>query len=117
MLELETKGNIVSGYSYTYFTDGEKRYYTICKLKGTINKASHSVEVREYERTKTNVPQNIRNCFQVHRLTFFKQGDDQTLEGSWTPAPNQEGDCGYGTTLLARRVLKNVNTLTNISSK
>jgi hypothetical protein len=115
VLELETKGLVVTGYSYTYFTDGEKRYYTICKLKGTINKASHSVEVREYERTKTNVPQNIHNCFQVHKLTYFKQGDDQTLEGSWVPAPDQEGDCGYGTTILARRVLKNINTLATIT--
>jgi hypothetical protein len=115
VLELETKGLVVTGYSYTYFTDGEKRYYTICKLKGTINKASHSVEVREYERTKTNVPQNIHNCFQVHKLTYFKQGEDQTLEGSWIPAPDQEGDCGYGTTLLSRRVLKNINTLANIT--
>ena len=28
----------VTGYSYTYFTEGAKRYYTICKLKGTITK-------------------------------------------------------------------------------
>ena len=28
------------------------------------------MEVTEFERTKTNVPVNIRNCFQVHKLTF-----------------------------------------------
>ena len=32
VLELETSGSKVLGYSYTYFTDGGKRYYTICKL-------------------------------------------------------------------------------------
>lgn len=116
VLELETKGTTVSGYSYTYFTDGEKRYYTICKLKGTIDKGSRSVEVREYERTKTNVPQNIRNCFQVHRLTYFNKEDEQTLDGSWIPAPNQEGDCGYGTTVLSRRVLKRNNSLANLNT-
>lgn len=106
VLELESSGTKVTGYSYTYFSEGGKRYYTICKLTGTINKASKSIEIKETERTKTNVPVNIRNCFQVHRLTYFKKGDDLSLEGTWVPAPNQEGDCGYGSTILSRRVLQ-----------
>ena len=116
VLELETNGNEVTGYSYTYFNDAGKRYYTICRLKGTINKRTRYIEVAEVERTKTNVPKHIRNCFQVHKLTYFKQGDTQTLEGSWVPAPNQEGDCGFGTTVLTRRVLKNVTPLFNNST-
>ena len=107
VLELECSGNKVSGYSYTYFSDGGKRYYTICKLTGTINRASKSIEVNETARTKTNVPVTIRNCFQIHRLTYFQKGDDLSLEGSWVPVPNQEGDCGFGTTVLSRRLLKN----------
>jgi hypothetical protein len=107
VLEIEVNGSDVSGFSYTYFEEGGKRYYTICKLEGKLNKRSKYIEVTETERTKTNVPVHIRNCFQVHKLTYFKQGDEQTLEGTWTPAPKQEGDCGYGTTKLARRVLKN----------
>lgn len=113
VLELETNGNDVSGYSYTYFNDGGKRYYTICRLKGKLNKKSRYIEVTEVERTKTNVPNHIRNCFQVHKLTYFKKDDLQTLEGSWIPAPNQEGDCGYGTTVLSRRVLKKETPLFN----
>ena len=106
VLELECKGNDVTGYSYTYFNEGGNRYYTICKLKGKLNKRSRYIEVTEIERTKTNVPTNVRNCFQIHKLTYFKEGDEQKLEGTWIPAPNQQGDCGYGTTLLSRRVLK-----------
>ena len=106
VLEIECKGKNVTGYSYTYFSEGGKRYYTICKLKGTVNNASKYVEVTEFERTKTNVPVNIRNCFQIHKLTFFQQGDQQTLEGTWVPAPNQAGDCGYGSTVLTRRMLQ-----------
>ena len=113
VLELETNGNIVTGYSYTYFNDGGKRYYTICKLIGRLNKGSRYVEVTETERTKTNVPTHIRNCFQIHKLTYFKENDKQTLEGSWAPAPNQEGDCGSGTTVLSRRVLKKNTPLFN----
>jgi len=106
VLELETNGSEVTGYSYTYFTDGGKRYYTICRLTGKMNKRSGYIEVTEVERTKTNVPNHIRNCFQVHKLTYYREGDVQTLKGTWSPAPNQEGDCGYGTTTLSRRVLK-----------
>lgn len=106
VLELECNGNKVSGYSYTYFSDAGKRYYTICRLSGTIDKASKSVEVRETERTKTNVPVTIRNCFQIHKLVYSQKSDEQSLEGSWVPVPNQQGDCGFGTTLLTRRVLQ-----------
>ena len=113
VLELECNGAVVTGYSYTYFNEEGKRYYTICRLEGKLNKKSQYVEVREVERTKTNVPNTIRNCFQIHKLTFFKKGDEQTLEGSWSPAPNQEGDCGYGSTLLSRRILKKNTPLYN----
>jgi hypothetical protein len=63
------------------------------------------VEIKEIERTKTNIPVHIRNCFQVHKLTYFKQGDVETIEGKWVPAPNQKGNCGFGNTILTRRTL------------
>ena len=106
VLEIECKANAVTGYSYTYFSDGGKRYYTICKLAGTVNRASKYIELKEIERTKTNVPVNIRNCFQIHKLTYFQTDDEQSLEGNWVPVPNQSGDCGFGTTLLTKRILK-----------
>ncbi len=115
VLELECNGSNVTGYSYTYFNEGGNRYYTICKLKGKVNNKSKYVEVTETERTKTNVPYYVRNCFQIHKLTFFKKGDEETLEGSWIPAPNQEGNCGYGSTVLSRRVLKPVTPQYNKS--
>lgn len=106
ILELTANGNRVTGYSYTYFSEGGKRYYTICKLSGTFNKATKYIEVKETERTKTNVPVNVRNCFQIHRLTYSQDSTEQILEGTWVPVPNQEGDCGFGTTMLSRRVLQ-----------
>ena len=115
VLELECKGSKVSGYSYTYFNEGGNRYYTICKLKGKINTKTRFVEVVEIERTKTNVPYNIRNCFQTHRLTFYKEGDQETLEGNCVPAPDQAGGCGYGTTVLSRRLLKDITKQYNKS--
>lgn len=106
VLEIECSGSKVTGYSYTYFSDGGKRYYTICKLNGTLNKAGKYIELKEIERTKTNVPVNIRNCFQIHRLSYSEEADEQKLEGTWVPVPNQNGDCGFGTTFLSKRLLQ-----------
>ncbi len=105
VLELEMNGNKISGSSYTYFTEGGIKYYTICKLEGSFNKKTKALEVKETQRVKTNIPSNIRNCYQVHKLTYFKQGDTETLEGDWMPAPNQDGSCGFGITQLTRRTL------------
>lgn len=105
VLELKVNGSRVSGYSYTYFSDAGQKYYTICKIVGTLNYSKKTVEIRETERTKTNVPHNITNCFQVHKLSYRKEGADEILEGSWIPAPNQNGNCGFGYTKLVRRSL------------
>jgi hypothetical protein len=107
VLDLECKNKKVTGFSYTYFEEGGKRFYTICRLEGYYDSRSKYVEVKEVERTKTNVPVEVRNCFQVHKLSFFKpKMGDETLEGNWIPAPGQEGNCGFGSTSLTRRALK-----------
>ncbi len=107
VLELETHGAAVSGYSYTYFTDAGKRYYTICKLKGSINRSTKEIVVTEYERTKYNTPPDFSNCFQTHKLKYIKENaDTENLQGTWVPAPNQSGNCGYGKSSLARRIVK-----------
>jgi hypothetical protein len=117
VLEIETNGKTVSGYSYTYFMENGKKYYTICKLKGKQNETSNTIEVIEYERTKTNVPNEINNCFQIHKLRFVKAGTTLRLEGTWAPAPNQGGDCGYGTTLLTKKVLTEHSAFSKNTSK
>ena len=107
VLELDVNNKKVSGTSYTYFTENGIRYYTICKLDGTIEPQKKYIEVTEVERTKTNIPSYIPNCFQVHKLTYFKNDKGETLEGNWIPAPKQSGNCGFGTTILTRRTLIN----------
>lgn len=112
VLDLDISGKNVSGYSYTYFADGGKRYYTICKLKGFFDKKRKYVEVEETERTKTNVPVRISNSFQVHKLTWRKDGDNEVLEGKWIPAPGQDNmNTGFGTTLLTKRSLREIAPL------
>ena len=106
VLELETRGNDISGYSYTYFSEGEKHYYTICRLKGTIDRSAKQLVVTEVERTKFNTPPDFRNCFQVHKLKYNKENpEEESLSGTWFPAPDQEGDCGFGKTALNRKIV------------
>lgn len=108
VLELETRGTQVSGYSYTYFSEAGKRYYTICKLKGTINRATKEIVVTEFERTKYNTPRDFSNCFQTHKLKYSKENNEtEILSGTWTPAPEQGGNCGFGRTSLTKRSIKN----------
>lgn len=110
VLELECYGSEVTGYSYTYFTERNKRYYTICKLKGTLNRATKEIIVTEFERTKFNTPPDFSNCFQTHKLKYVKQSDEtEALQGTWIPAPNQNGDCGYGHTTLERKINKRIS--------
>lgn len=107
VLELEINGSKVSGYSYTYFNAGKKRYYTICKLRGSLDKSTKDIVVTEFERVKYNTPPDFQNCFQTHKLHYVQDSADvETLRGTWMPAPDQTGNCGYGTTFLSRRIVK-----------
>ena len=105
VLELTTEGSKVSGYSYTYFHEGVNRYYTICRLIGTLDRQTNDLVVTEVERTKFNTPPDFQNCFQTHRLHYEKDSGMETLRGTWIPAPNQGRGCGTGTTVLSRRII------------
>lgn len=115
VLELDVNDNKVTGTSYTYFTENGKKFYTICKVDGTVDLKKKYIEVKETERTKTNIPNNVSNCLQIHKLTYFKQGNIETLEGNWTPSPTQKGNCGFGTTFLTRRSL--ISSYPNLITK
>lgn len=111
VLELTVNGSKVSGYSYTYFQEGLKRYYTICRLTGTFDDESRDLVVTEIERTKFNTPPDFQNCFQTHRLHYETDSDDmEVLRGTWLPAPNQGRGCGTGTTVLSRRIVNDLPT-------
>lgn len=107
VIDLDVQNNKATGFSYTYFTQGGKKYYTICRLEGYADKKRKYIEVRETERTKTNVPDEIINSFQIHKLFWRKSGADEVLEGNWVPAPGQQNN-GFGTTLLTKRQLREI---------
>lgn len=104
VLELHVDGSQIFGYSYTYFREGDKKYYTICRVTGSFNRETNDLIVTEVERTKFNTPPGFGNCFQTHRLHYSREGDSATLRGTWIPAPNQPPGCGSGQTVLSRRI-------------
>lgn len=105
VLELEINGTSVGGFSYSYFQG--RRYYVICKLEGSYNKSTQSIRVTETERIKGNTPPDFTDCFQIHFLTWEKDGKVEKLVGRWETAPGQLGGCGVGRTTLTRRTLSN----------
>ncbi|MFT3844170.1 MAG: hypothetical protein QM725_03895 [Lacibacter sp.] len=109
-LELDIKGSAVEGTSTTYFIIDGKKCYTICKVEGTFDAKSKTIVSKEVARVKANTPVWFKDCFQIHTLTYFKQGDKETLEGTWKPT-RKEDNCGSGTTSLSRKQLaKNLLT-------
>ena len=104
VLEIELAGTQVTGYSYTYFSISGKRYFVICKLKGSFDKGSKSLSVNEVETVKTNTPPDFKNCHQSHELTYLKQADKEILLGKWKPV-EKGSDCGKGNTSLERKLL------------
>ena len=109
VLEIESKGSQLSGYSYTYFSLAGKRYFVICRLKGTYDKGSKSMEIKEIETIKTNTPPDFENCHQAHQLTYLKQKDKETLIGKWKPS-EKGSTCGKGFTELERKALIKENS-------
>ena len=109
VLELEIKGKTVEGFSYTYFYISGKRCYVICRLEGSYDKGSKSLEVTEVERVKSNTPPDFKDCLQTHILTYFKAGGIETLKGKWKSASLKD-DCGEGNSEFERKTLANINT-------
>ena len=119
VLDLEVNGKNITGYSYTYFSNAGNKYYTICRLEGIADKKRKYVEITEIARTKTNIPVNISNSFQVHKLTWRREGENEILEGTWLPAAGQDQkNTGYGKTVLTKRQLSEISALAKkINSK
>ena len=106
VLELEIHNNQITGSSYSYFNSGQNKYYTICRVTGTLDPKTKEMEVVEVEKLKSNTPAGFGTCLQIHKLKYEKQADgSEVLRGTWIPAPNQATDCGVGITVLSRRVM------------
>ena len=109
ILEIESAGDKINGFSYTYFALAGKRFYVICRLEGMYDKASKSLVVNEVETLKTNTPPEFQNCLQSHQLTYLKKSDKEILIGKWKPT-KIGSDCGKGLTELERKFIEKIPT-------
>ena len=116
VLELEVNGAEVTGYSYTYFAMAGKRYFVICKLKGTYDKGSKSLKVVEVENLKSNTQPDFQNCLQSHQLTYFKKNDKEILIGKWSPS-EKGSTCGNGNTEVERKTIAGITVQNPSTSK
>ena len=112
VLEIVAKDRSFEGSSITYFIIRGKRYFTICRIKGTIDPLSKTIVSTEVERIKANTPPDFKDCFQIHTLTYFKKDTVEQLVGIWKPAKPTAGCGGSGTTVLQRKIFqqKKLNT-------
>lgn len=121
VLEIEAKDRSFEGSSITYFIIRGKRYFTICRIKGTIDPLSKTIVSTEVERIKANTPPDFKDCFQIHTLTYFKKDSIEKLVGIWKPATPTAGCGGSGTTVLQRKIFqqKKLNAVqqNNLASK
>lgn len=106
VLEIEAKDRSFEGSSITYFIINGKRYFTICRIKGTIDPLSKTIISTEVERIKANTPPDFKDCFQIHTLTYFKKDSLEQLVGIWKPATPTPGCGGSGTTVLNRKIFQ-----------
>jgi archaellum component FlaF (FlaF/FlaG flagellin family) len=107
VLDMVDENHVVTGKSYTYFTAEGKRYYSICAVEGKANVITNEVKIIEVKRLKTNIPSNIINRLQIHKLSLKKRGNKYFLEGTWQPKNEEDKKLiGYGTTQLEKRILQ-----------
>jgi hypothetical protein len=104
-LELTISGSTVTGHSFTYFSENNQRYYTICKITGIWQSSKNELMIQETELVKTNLPNHIQNCFQRHTLIYSHESGNDVLKGKWLPA-QKNSDCGFGSTYLSRNTLQ-----------
>ncbi len=104
VVDIQCHGSQISGTAYTYFYSMGKKYYTICKITGVVNRQEHTVLIREVARIKSNVPEDIDNYFQEHTLSYSPYSV-KTLRGTWVSTKSRDGMTSYGSTTLHRRTL------------
>jgi len=92
ILDIKMDGVKVTGHSYTFFN--KRREYIICKVEGTYNNQSKTIEVIETKVVKKKALTFNEVVYQKNLLKYSRSGDIENLRGSWINAKNKNGDGG-----------------------
>jgi hypothetical protein len=105
-LQLEQKGNAVSGVSYSYLTTV---FYGKATLTGNFSKTSQKALVEEIKTVEVRMEGGSTVCIMKCRFEYSKSGREEFLEGTYTSKYEKNGygakkgdDCGGGTVYLRR---------------
>jgi hypothetical protein len=99
-LQIDSKGNIVSGDSYHY---QDIDNYVKKKFRGSFDRATRKLNVQEGIVTTYHIPQRCVICVKNFDLTYYRVGDVETLRGQWTGnVLGSMQSCDGGSIILTR---------------
>ena len=99
-LQINAKGNIVAGDSYHY---QDVDNYVKKKFRGTFDRASKKLMLQEGIVTTYHIPQRCVICVKNFELTYYREGNKETLKGYWAGnVLNSTLSCDGGSIVLTR---------------
>lgn len=99
-LQLHVRGTTVFGDSYHY---ENVNYYVKKKISGTYDTATKRLILHEEYVTTFHIPQTCKICIKNFYLAYSKDGNVETLKGSWDgKIKGTEQECSGGPITLSR---------------
>lgn len=99
-LQLRIRGTTVSGDSYHY---QDINNYVKKKIIGTYDTLTKRLIIHEEHVTTFHIPQHCKICIKNFYLGFSKEGNMETLNGTWDGKVKLSGeDCSGGPITLSR---------------
>jgi hypothetical protein len=105
-LQIEQKGNRISGVSYSYLTTV---FYGKATLTGNFNKADQSALISEIKTVEVRMAAFSSACIMKCSFQYAVSGKEQFLEGTFTskfekasPGAKKGDDCGSGKVYLRK---------------
>jgi len=99
-LQINAKGEVLIGGSYHY---QDVDNYVKKKFRGTFDRASKKLMLQEGIVTTYHIPQRCVICVKNFELTYYREGNKETLKGYWAGnVLNSTLSCDGGSIVLTR---------------
>jgi hypothetical protein len=99
-LQIEQDNGNVSGQSYDYY---DSTRFVKLQFSGRVNTTTKRMVVIEKDIVRVQIPRDCVPCVKTYDLTWKKDGNKETLVGSWKGTESTRGiPCPPGTITLAR---------------
>lgn len=99
-IQVGPRGEILAGDSYHYL---DINNYIKKNMKGSFDQSTGKLTLQELVVTTYHIPQRCVICIKKYELYYSKNGDVETLSGTWSGyIMNTNGNCGTGTITLTR---------------